>query len=60
MAQGGVDLEVLQQQLADLQTQLDQQPAAQAAAANPATTNAVNAIESLQLPGPLPRRIGSR
>ena len=50
MAEGGVDLEALQQQLADLQTQLDQQRAAQAAAANAAATNAVNAVESLQLP----------
>ena len=34
MAKGGFDLEALQQQLADLQTQLDQQRGAQAAAAN--------------------------
>ena len=46
MAEGGFDLEALQQQLVDLQTQLDQQRVAQAAAA----TNAVNAVESLQLP----------
>ena len=46
MADEGGDLEALQQQLADLQTQLDQQPAAQAAAA----TNGVNAVEMLQLP----------
>ena len=47
MAEGGVDLEALQQQLVDLQTQ---QRVAQAAAANAAATNAVNAVESLQLP----------
>ena len=50
MAEGGVDLEALQQRLADLQTQLDQQRAAQAASANTAATNAVNAVETLQLP----------
>ena len=50
MADGGGDLEALQQQLADLQAQLDQQRAAQAPAANAAATNAVNAIETLQLP----------
>ena len=50
MAEGGFDLEVLQQQLVDLQTRLDQQRVAQAAAANAAATNAVNAVELLQLP----------
>ena len=50
MAEGGFDLEALQQQLVDLQTQLDQQRVAQAAAANAPATNAVNAVESLQLP----------
>ena len=50
MAEGGVDLEALQQRLADLQIQVDQQRTAQAAAANAAATNAVNAVESLQLP----------
>ena len=50
MANGGGDLEALQQQLANLQAQLDQQRVAQAAAANAAATNAVNAVESLQLP----------
>ncbi len=48
MADRGGDLKELQQQLADLQVQLDQQRAAQAAAA--ADTNAVNAVETLQLP----------
>ncbi len=47
MADGGADLEALQQQLADLQVQQDQQHAAQAAAT--AATNAVNAVETLQL-----------
>ena len=55
MAKGGVNLEALQQQLADLQSQLDQQRVAQATATNAAATNAaatnvVNAVESLQLP----------
>ena len=50
MAKGGVNLEALQQQLADLQIQLDQQRAVKAAAANAAATNAVNAVETLQLP----------
>ena len=50
MAEGGVDLEALQQQLVDLQTQLDEQRVAQAAATNTTATNAVNAVETLQLP----------
>ena len=62
MAEGGFDLEALQQQLVDLQTQLDQQRVAQAAAANAAATNAVNAVESCSslLSGPSPHRIGLR
>ena len=47
-ADGGGDLEPLQQQLADLQVQLDQQRAAQAATAT--AINAVNAVETFQLP----------
>ena len=50
MAEGGFDLEALQQQLDNLPTQLDQQCAVQAATANVAATNAVNAVETLQLP----------
>ena len=50
MAEGGVNFEELQQRLADLQAQLDQQRAAQATAANAAATNAVNAVELSQLP----------
>jgi len=43
-------MEALQQQLAGLQAQLDQQRTAQAAAAQDAATTAVNAVETLQLP----------
>ena len=62
MAEGGVVFEALQQRLADLQAQLDQQRAAQAAAANVAATNAVNAVKrsSSPLSGPSPLRIGLR
>ncbi len=50
MANAGGDLEALQQQLVDLQVQLDQQRTTQAAATAAAATNAVNAVETLQLP----------
>ena len=50
MAKAGGDFEALQQQLAALQAQLDQQRVAQAAAANTAATNAVNAVKTLQRP----------
>ena len=49
MADRELDLEMLQQQLTDLQTQLAQQRTAQAAAANDDATNSINAVESLQL-----------
>ena len=47
MANGRGDLEALQQQLADLQVQLDQQRTAHAAAATATATNAVNAVDPL-------------
>ena len=50
MADAGGNFKVLQQQLADLQHQLDQQRAAQAPTTNAAAANAVNAVETLQLP----------
>ena len=50
MVKAGGNFEALQQCVADLQLQLDQQRAAQAAATNATATNVVNAVETLQLP----------
>ena len=63
MADTGGNFEALQQQLAALQAQLDQQRIAQATAANATAPNAVNAVETLQrslLSGCWPPRIGLR
>ncbi len=50
MATAAGNLGVLQLQLENLRIQLDQQRIAQDAATNAAATNAVNAVEMLQLP----------